>query len=144
MKILIAARDDKLRLALTFLFTQEAGVRIIGSVSDAAGLLALAQSAKPDIILLDRSLPGVPVEETVDNLRSFNKLIKILLVSAGFNPANHAQSPRVDAVVDHSDPPEVLLSAFRALRESDGVGGRLGIEPVAKKHNNELRKLTNG
>ncbi|HEY84931.1 MAG TPA: response regulator transcription factor [Chloroflexi bacterium] len=121
MRILLANQYPETRLALTLLFGREPGACIVGSVGNAAGLLALAHTVQPDIVILDLNLPGAPVAETLDNLRFFNKSIKILLISAGLNPAEATQSPRVDAAIDHSDPPEVLLEAFHALRESNDL-----------------------
>ncbi len=117
MRILLANQYPETRLALALLLGREPGATIVGSAGNAAGLLALARTAQPDIVILDSNLPGDPVEETLGKLRSFNRSIKILLINAGSNPAKPSRTPRVDAVIDHSDPPDVLLATFRALRK---------------------------
>jgi len=117
MKILIATQDDNLRLALNFLFIQEAGTRIVGSVDTLVGVVALAQNTPIDMVVLDHNLSGDSVEESIHRLRMINPALKILLINGGSDSANFTRLTHPDAVVDHSDPPEVLLTAFRTLHK---------------------------
>ncbi len=126
MKILIATKDEKLRLALTFLFTQETEAHIAGSVGDSAGLLALVPTSQPDVVLLDRRLPGQAIANVIRALRALEAAPKILLFNAAPGQVNG-----VDTCIAEGDPPETLLAAFRAL--PDGPGG----EMVGQRTNNE-------
>jgi len=115
MRVLLADQHPDVRLALALLLNKEPGVSIVGGVSETEGLLALARSARPDIVVLDRDLPGSRAEDVLRSLRNLNRPLKILLLNASDSPATHAQLTNTDAIVSKNDAPEILLEKFRAL-----------------------------
>ncbi len=117
MRILLANQYAETRLALTLLLGREPGATIVGSVDTGAGLLALAQTVRPDMVILDHNLPGEAVKTTVHRLRETNPGLKIMLINISFNPIPLSQLIHVDAVIDHSESPDALLTAFRTLRK---------------------------
>jgi DNA-binding NarL/FixJ family response regulator len=115
MRVLLADQHPDIRLALAILLKKEPGAIIVGSVSEAEGLLALAKTTRPDIVILDSNLPGSPTEDVLTSLRRLDQNLKILLLSnspASLSPTGQAN---IDAITSKNDPPEILRQKFRAL-----------------------------
>lgn len=115
MRVLLADQRPDIRLALAILLNKEPGVTIVGCVSETEGLLALAQSTHPDIVLLDYSLPGNPTEDVLISLRRLDPHLKILLLCASTTSLSPTGQTNIDAIISKNDPPELLLEKFRAL-----------------------------
>ncbi len=115
MRILLADQRPDIRLALAILLNKEPGVIVVGSASETEGLLALAQSAQPDIVVLDYNLPGSPIEEVLTSLRNLDQHLKLLLLNTSPQPLSSTYQANIDAVISKNDPPELLLEKFRAL-----------------------------
>ena len=114
-RVLLADQHPDIRLALAILLNKEPGVIIVGSVSEAEGLLALAKTAQPDIVILDSNLPGNPTEDILTSLRCLDQHPKILLLSNSPTALLQTYQTNVDAITGKNDPPEILLEKFRAL-----------------------------
>jgi DNA-binding NarL/FixJ family response regulator len=121
MRVLLADQHPEIRLALAILLGKEPGVAIVGSVSEAEGLLALSRTTQPDIVILDSCLPGTPTANLLAALHSYNQHPKILLM--GDVPASVIQPypPDFAAITGKNDSPESLLQKFRALSAGASV-----------------------
>ena len=115
MRVLLADQRPDVRLALALLLNKEPGVNVVGSVSETEGLLSLARSAHPDIVVLDCDLPGARTEDVLNSLRTLDQNLKILLLNASPSPVAHIQFTHTDAIVTKNDSPEILLEKFRTL-----------------------------
>jgi DNA-binding NarL/FixJ family response regulator len=56
MRILLADDQPKVRLGLRLLLEQEEWASVVDEASDAEGVLARAETAQPDLVILDWSL----------------------------------------------------------------------------------------
>jgi DNA-binding NarL/FixJ family response regulator len=56
MRIILADDQPKVRLGLRLLLEQEEWASVVGEAVEAESLLALAEVAQPDLVLLDWSL----------------------------------------------------------------------------------------
>lgn len=115
MRVLLADQRPDVRLALAILLNKEPGVNVVGSVSETEGLLALARSARPDIVVLDCDLPGGHTDDVLSSLHTLDQHLKILLLNITSSPATYAQLTNIDAIVSKNDSPEILLEKFRTL-----------------------------
>jgi DNA-binding NarL/FixJ family response regulator len=70
MKIVLALRQADARLVLAWALSDEPGVTVVGTASETAGLLALTQTAQPDLMLVAWDLPGRPLPEVLATARS--------------------------------------------------------------------------
>jgi DNA-binding NarL/FixJ family response regulator len=87
----------------------------LGEAADSQELLAQLDSLRPDIILLDRELPG---GSTADLFRAFCGLDphpKVIVLCAQPESAQAALAAGADALVSKCDPPKRLLTAIHAL-----------------------------
>lgn len=115
MHVLLADQHSDVRLALTILLNKEPGVVIVGTASEAQGLLALARTTQPDIVILDSDLPGHPAADVLTSLYALAHRPKILLLSNTSSSLIQARQPKIDAVISKNDPPKMLLEKFRTL-----------------------------
>jgi DNA-binding NarL/FixJ family response regulator len=113
MRIILAARDTDLRLAMQLLLSEEPGVRVIGSASNASGLLALIDSTTPDLVLMDEDLPGKTILELLTEIAACKAPPKIVLLGAETSMSNDFAQTGVKYYIQKGDPPEELVNKFR-------------------------------
>ncbi len=58
VRILIADDHAVLRSGLRMLLSQRSDMEVVGEIGDGTGVLSLVQQCRPDIVLLDFSMPG--------------------------------------------------------------------------------------
>jgi DNA-binding response OmpR family regulator len=84
LRVLVADDDEDIR-ALVALAVGKAGCSVVASVADGTAALAAARTERPDLAVLDVSMPGATGLEVCDRLRDDPATagIRILLLSAG-------------------------------------------------------------
>ncbi len=118
MKIVLAVRYGHARLALEVLLSEEPGVTVVGTASEMEGMLALAQTAQPDLIVFEWDLPGRPAEAALAAAHARDSRLRFLVLScdpALKPPALHAGAC---AFVLIGEPPDLLLTAVRQVRDA--------------------------
>jgi two-component system response regulator NreC len=81
MRILIADDNKLVRRGIVGLLSAENGLEVCGEASDSNETLQKAGVLKPDVILLDVSMPGTNGLNTAHLLRQQLPALKILIVS---------------------------------------------------------------
>jgi DNA-binding response OmpR family regulator len=121
VRVLVADDEDDIR-ALVGLAVRKAGCTVIGSVADGAAALDLARAERPDLAVLDVSMPGATGLEVCTALRADPATagIRILLLSAGASLEDVAAGLAAGADAYLAKPFQVsgLVHQVRAL----GVG----------------------
>jgi DNA-binding response OmpR family regulator len=84
VRVLVADDEDDIR-ALVALAVRKAGCTVVASVADGAAALEHARAERPDLAVLDVSMPGATGLEVCAALRADPETsdIRILLLSAG-------------------------------------------------------------
>jgi len=117
MRILVADHQPKVRFALRTLLRQRKGLDVVGEAATVGELLALAQTAQPDLVLLHWRLN----EEAGEVLPALDRAcpgVHVIALSARPEARQEALAAGVDAFVCKTDQPEVLLAAIgRAGRD---------------------------
>lgn len=111
--VLIVEDDQDLRNALGWLFEEERiPIRLAVNGEEA---LDQVNTALPALILLDLTMPGVPAEEVVRQLRVSERTaqIPIVLLSAAQDVMGRAQELGADGAVAKPYELETLLAAVR-------------------------------
>lgn len=119
MRVLLAITNTDLRLSIELLLSQEPSFHVVGVASEAEGLVALINSAQPDVVILDWDLPRLSVKQLISLLQNEGMVHFIVL---GKEPGQRESilDAGATAFVVKGDPPEALLEAFRHTRAQLG------------------------
>lgn len=116
MRLLLATAQPDLRLSLELLLGEQPGVKIVGTVSESDGLLALIHTTTPDMIVTDWDLPGRPLT-AIFNETNLPKPPKIIILINRISDTQRAQETCADAVVLKGASPDILLKTFQQVRK---------------------------
>ncbi|HSZ63030.1 MAG TPA: response regulator transcription factor [Terriglobales bacterium] len=82
VRVLLADDYEPWRRCVSSLFLKHPGLRIISEVSDGLEAVKQAQELKPDLVLLDISLPKLNGVEAARRIREAVPMTKIVFISA--------------------------------------------------------------
>jgi DNA-binding NarL/FixJ family response regulator len=112
MRVLLADDQPGVRFALRVLLERLPDLEVIGEAVNAAGLLAQAKEARPDLLLLDWPLPGAAPDDLLSALRRICPHLPVIALSGRPEMRGSALSAGADAFVCKGEPPEELLEAI--------------------------------
>lgn len=97
IRILLADDHVVLRAGLRLLLEKHARFEIVGEASTGLEALTLSEKHKPDLILLDLSMPGLGGLEALPTLRKLAPAARILILTMHDDPQYLRQSLRLGA-----------------------------------------------
>jgi len=112
MRILLADEQRKVRFALRVLLERQSGYQVVAEATDAQGLLAQAQVACPNVVLLSWELPGMADMDLLPALRQCCPDLTVIALSGRLGVHQAALEAGADAFVSKGNPPEGLLAAI--------------------------------
>ena len=115
IQIVLADDQKSVRLGLRLLLEEEEAVEIVGEAYNAGGLLAVAASRSPDLVLLDWGLPGMEPKQLITALRRLSPDVLVTILSGQTGVRDAALEAGADSFVSKASPPEQLLQTVRAL-----------------------------
>jgi DNA-binding NarL/FixJ family response regulator len=123
MRIILADSDETTLWALRVMLQEEASLEIVGEAPDAPGLQKTAEENKADLILMDRKLPGGPIETLIRELHAHVPRPIVVVMSSSSEDSRLAIRAGADAFVSKGDEPEWLLETLRhfAKRPLNGI-----------------------
>jgi DNA-binding NarL/FixJ family response regulator len=116
--ILIADQRQKVRFGLQVLLREQLGYPVIGFAADASSLLVNLKSLKPDILMLDWNLPGMPSVDLIRIIRENYPQVRILIMSANPDTKSDALSSGVDFYINKGEAPATLLKTLHDCSNS--------------------------
>lgn len=130
VRILIADDHTIFRDGLRRLLESEPEFQVVGEAADGIEALALAQKAKPDILLLDLAMPRMPGLDTLRELASQKSPVRVILLTAAIEKRQIIEALQIGArgVVMKDAATQLLLKGIRTV-----MGGQywVGRESVA-------------
>lgn len=81
IRLVLADDHDVLRSGLRFMLNSEEDMEVIGEASNGQEAILLCQEKKPDILILDLSMPGLSGLESIEKIKKANPEIKILVLT---------------------------------------------------------------
>jgi DNA-binding NarL/FixJ family response regulator len=128
LRILLAVDSEDLRLSLELLIRQELGLSVVGTASEARGLLALVETTKPDVIVMNQSLKGAETTEVLSQTRSCHPQARIVVIGLHDEDRNALTRAGANSFVPMGEGPAELLKALhqkpRAGTRPPGQGRR--------------------
>src|SRR5581483_9815647 len=114
IRILIADDHALFRDGLRRLLQSEPGFEVVGEASDGEVLLPLARKTKPDILLLDLSMPRQDGMEVLRELSESDIPVRTLLLTASIDKSQIVRALRLGAY-------GVILKESTTQRLFDGI-----------------------
>jgi two-component system invasion response regulator UvrY len=117
---------------------KQPGLRVIAEASDGAEAYRLFKDVKPDLVIMDLTMPGIGGIESIRRIRQWDRSARILVFTMHENAAFAVQAIRAGArgYVTKTSPPEVLIEAVRNV-----LSGQIAISPDID-HELALSRLT--
>ena len=95
-RVLIVDDDEAVRTVLSHVLADE-GLDVIGVAADGLEAVALAQSLRPDAIVLDVRMPGVGGIEAARRIHPIAPRIRLVMLSAYDDPALQREAAEAGA-----------------------------------------------
>jgi DNA-binding NarL/FixJ family response regulator len=114
-QVLLATKEPELRWALRTALSQEEGLIVVGEVASLQGLLSLARTIQPDLILMDWELPGHPVEAALAALQLQGLEARLVVIGREPQAREAALAAGADAFLNAEEPASRFLQALKGL-----------------------------
>lgn len=99
-------------------YLERGGVDVVAEAADGAGAVQLAEQFGPDVVVLDVTMPGIPVGETIIRLQRVASAPRIVVYSGW--PAGELAGMGVTVVAKSADPSELLAGVLAAASAAGG------------------------
>ncbi len=130
IRILIVDDHAVVRKGLAMVLRLEASFEVVGEAGDGRQALELAQKLRPDLVLLDRKMPGMDGHETAVALRALMPGLKVLILTGAELDSGvyDLLAAGVDGYVLKDIDPQELKQAIRAV-----ASGEAYLHPVVAR-----------
>ena len=117
MHILLADHHPNALWALKTLLQEEPGLEVVGEAVDGENLINLSEMHHPDLILIDRDLPGSPIEDLIAMLHRTVPKPTVIVMSSNPEHGRLLLMAGADAFVSKGEQPDWLLDILRSYRK---------------------------
>lgn len=121
IRLLLADDHAVLRAGLKALLEGQSDMTVVGEAADAAACLRLAHGVRPDVVLLDVSMPGLGPVPTIRQLRRDTPGVQVLILTMHEDAAilREVLDAGASGYVIKRAAESELLNAIRAVRRGD-------------------------
>jgi DNA-binding NarL/FixJ family response regulator len=109
MRIILADHHAQSLWALKTVLKEQPEFDLVGVVEDTHSLLMLAEKETADLILMDRTLPGIPIEDLITSLHTLVPRPEVIVMSSESEYSRMMLKAGADAFVSKGDEPIWLL-----------------------------------
>ncbi len=137
ISIVVADDHGIVREGLRRLLESEPGFKVCSEAADGHEVLEQVARSKPDVVVLDITMPRLGGLETLEKIRSLHKEAKVILLSVHNEPSfiQSAISLGVDGYVLKNGPAAEIVTAIREVMN----GGKYFSPSVAREIVEQLR-----
>lgn len=121
IRLLLVDDHPVLRAGLANLLSRHPDFAVVGETGSGVQAIELARTCRPDVCLLDLSLPDEDGFETLQKLRSCNPSVRVVVLTSSDSPEDAARADREGAAafvcknIDHG----LIVDAIRAVHRGD-------------------------
>jgi two-component system response regulator FimZ (fimbrial Z protein)/two-component system response regulator EvgA len=112
MRIAVADHHAHSLWALRTLLEEEPEFDLVGEAVDAQGLFALVDEHTVDLVLVDRELPGSPIQDLIASLKAMDPAPFVIVMSSEFEYSRMLLQAGADAFVSKGDMPGWLVDTL--------------------------------
>ena len=129
VSVLIVDDHAVVREGYRALLEKQEGLKVVGEASDAASAYQCYKQTRPDVVIMDISMPGRGGIDAIEHIREFDANARVLVFTmhTGAAYALHAFRAGAKGYVTKSSPPDLLVRAVRDIAE-----GRLAICEISE------------
>lgn len=118
IRILLADHHPTALWAFKTMLQEEPDVELVGEAVDAENLYILSEHLRPDLIFLDRELPGEPIEELITALHLLDHKPIVIVMSSDPEYTRMLLKAGADAFVSKGDQVDWLINVVRKYKRS--------------------------
>jgi len=140
ISIVIADDHRIFRQGLCNMLSEEDGIEISGEAGDSDSVVAIIKETKPDVAILDISMPGTPVLEIIGEIRAESPGTKVIFLAMNKTAATASKAIQKGAggYILKDDAFEDLIYAIRTVQN----GGTFISPSIAANMFNEQNNIT--
>ena len=140
IRVLVADDHSVVREGLRHVLTGSAELSVVGEAGTGPEAIALATSERPDVVLLDLTMPGAGGLEVLRNIRANLPDVRVLILSVHDDQEYVLESVRAGAhgYLRKDSSPAEIRQAIRAVHAGDAYFS----PPVARHLTTALRDAT--
>jgi two-component system response regulator NreC len=139
ISIVLADDHTVVRRALRVLLEEEDGFEVVAEAEDAQGAIRYLRGHKPDVLILDLSMPGRPGLEAIPDMRDASPETKIVVLTMQKEPAFARQALQLGVlgyVLKEAADDELVQAVRRAAAGETylqpALGAKLAAEPESR------------
>ena len=117
MRVIVADHNPEALWALITILVEEPCIELSGAVADGLQLLDFAAQAAVDLVLVDRRVPGLPIEDLIACLQALKPRPIVVVMSSDFEDGRIMLRAGADAFASKGDQPDWLLDTLRRYAE---------------------------
>jgi DNA-binding NarL/FixJ family response regulator len=125
ISVLIADDQDLVRLGLRTLLTSEDGFAVAGEAADGLAAVAMAESLRPDVVLMDIRMPGIDGLEATRRImnRTYLNATRVIVLTTFERDEYVFEALRIGAsgFLLKDTPPVTLLDAIRTVADGGAL-----------------------
>ncbi len=113
MRVVLADHNPNALWALKIILDEEPDIEVAGEATDAQQVQTVAKRAGAELLLLDKQLPGLPIERLIASLHALVPQPIVVVMSKNHEDSRLMLRAGADAFVSKGDPPDWLLVTLR-------------------------------
>src|SRR6476469_5290751 len=119
IRVLIVDDHAIVREGYRALLAKHEGIAVVGEACDAASAYQCYKDTRPDVVIMDISMPGRGGIDALEHIREFDAHARVLVLTMHSGTAYALQAFRAGAkgYVTKSSSPDVLVEAVKAVSE---------------------------
>lgn len=131
IRVLIADDHAVVRKGLAMVLNLEPDITIVGEAENGEQVVGMAEALQPDVVLLDRVMPGKSSNETIQGIKRVAQNARILMLTGTELDSKVMKllSQGLDGYVLKDVEPEELKEAIRTI-----AGGEAYLQPAVARH----------